>query len=225
MPDLSFTVEGVEPIPFAVVPTLAFRLKIVERAGLDDEGPTPIASILLRCQIRIEPTKRQYQPGEQEGLRDLFGEPSRWGQTLRGMLWTHVSLIVPPFEGEALVDLPVPCTFDFNVASTKYFASLDGGEIPLCFLFSGTIFYATEDGTIQIEQISWETEADFRLPVEAWKGMMTHYYPNENWLSLHRDVFDRLLQYKTRRGLPTWERALESLLETAEAEAEEHVPT
>ena len=115
-----------------------------------------------------------------------------------------------------LVDLPVPCTFDFNVAATKYFYALEGGEAPLSLLFSGTVFHAAEDGALQVAQIPWEKEAHFRLPVPAWKGMMEHYYPNSAWLCLRKDVFDRLYRYKVGRGLPTWEQALEGHLPTTD---------
>src|SRR5206468_2382419 len=116
-------------------------------------------------------------------------------------------------------DLPVPCTFDFNVAAAKYFYALEDGEIPLCLLFSGTIFYAGDGGALQVVQISWEKEVNYRLPVSVWKRMMDLYYPNTAWLCLRQDVFDRLYQYKSRRMLPTWEQALESLLSGAEAGA------
>jgi hypothetical protein len=43
--------------------------------------------------------------------------------------------------------------------------------------------------------------------------MMSHYYPNSAWLNLHRDAFDRLHQYKIEHGIPTWEQALERLLD------------
>jgi hypothetical protein len=110
------------------------------------------------------------------------------------------------------VELPVPCTFDFNVAATKYFSALDDGDVPLYFLFSGTIFHADEDGALQVAPISWEKEANFQLPVRVWKEMMDLYYPNTAWLCLQKDVFDRLYQYKMRRGDPTWEQALDRLL-------------
>jgi hypothetical protein len=128
------------------------------------------------------------------------------------MLWTHASLTVPPFTGGTLADLPVPCTFDFNVATTKYFDALSDGEIPLCVLFSGTVFYRDSTGSLQIEQISWENEATYRLPVSVWKEMMAHYYPNSVWMSIRKDVFDRLYVYKIRRSIPSWEQAFESLL-------------
>jgi hypothetical protein len=110
------------------------------------------------------------------------------------------------------VDLPVPCSFDFNVAATKYFHALDDGEAPLTLLFSGTIFHENDEGHLQVAQIPWEKETAFRLPIRIWKQMMDHYYPNTTWVCLHREVFDRLDDYKRCQGLPTWEAALERLL-------------
>jgi hypothetical protein len=210
MPDLNFRVEGAEAVPYAAAPQLAFKLRI---------GCTPasqsIYSVVLRCQIRIDPARRHYRPGEQEKLRDLFGDPPRWGQTLRPMLWTHSNVMVPGFVGEVAVDLPVACTFDFNVAVTKFFHALEDGEVPLLLLFSGTIFHEAEDGLLQVAQVPWEKEASFRLPVGIWKEMMEHYYPGGAWLCLRHDIFDRLYRYKVGQGLPTWEQALEKLLESA----------
>jgi hypothetical protein len=216
MPELSFQVEGAEAVPFAASPLLAFKLRVACANAKEQ-----IQTIALRCQIQIEATQRKYAVSEQERLLDLFGEPERWGRTLRSMLWTHVSVIVPPFQGSTLVDLPVSCTFDFNVAAAKYFAGLDGGEVPLNLMFSGTIFYET-DGALQVEQIPWDREAKYRLPVQVWQEMMDIYYPNIAWLCLRRDVFNRLSQYKMRRGIPTWEQAVESILPAIEkAESKE----
>jgi hypothetical protein len=134
------------------------------------------------------------------------------------MLWTHASTVVSPFQNTTTVDLPVNCTFDFNVAGTKYFAGLEDGEIPLLLLFSGTVFYEAEDGAIQVAQISWSKEAQFRLPVSVWREMMEHYYPNSAWLILRRDAFERLQKYKMQRGIPTFEQALEKLLLAEETE-------
>ena len=202
-----------------------FKLRVTNA-----DADQPIHTVALRCQIQIEVTRRRYNEREQEHLLDLFGEPERWGQTLRTMLWTHASMVVTPFQGNALVELPVTCTFDFNVAATKYFAGLEDGEVPLYLLFSGTVFYEATDGALQVSQISWDKEAKYQLPVSVWQEMMNFYYPNSAWLSLRRDVFDRLSRFKMRRGIPTWEQALESLLpaveETGEArEIEEKIRT
>jgi hypothetical protein len=211
VPDLSFHVEGAEAVPFSASPLLAFKLRIANASAAEQ-----IQTVALRCQIQLETTRRHYNAQEQERLRDLFGEPERWSQTLRAMLWTHASLIVTPFQASTLVELPVPCTFDFNVAAAKYFAGLEDGEVPLNLMFSGTVFYETDEGALQVEQISWDKEAKYRLPVRVWKEMMDIYYPNSAWLSLRRDVFDRLYLYKMRRGIPTWEQAIESILPAVE---------
>lgn len=213
MPNLSFHVESAEAQPFTVTPLLAFKLRITNVPA--DEV---IHSVMLQCQVRLEPHKRRYEAVEQESLHDLFGEPSRWSQTVRSMLWTHTSVVVPPFSGSVVVDLPLPCTFDFNVAVTKYFHALKDGDVPLLLLFSGTVFYQDGDGSLQVTQLSWASEVAFRLPVAVWCQMMDLYYPNSAWLCLRRDVFERLYQYKVCHGLPTWEQAMEQLLAAAKDE-------
>lgn len=207
MPDLHFVIEGAEQVPFAATPQLAFKLRV--STATNDE---PVQSVALHCQLQFASLLRRYNPAEQEGLLDLFGEPAQWSRTLRTMLWTHADVNIPPFTGSRVVDLIVPCSFDFNVAATKYFAALEDGEVPLTFLFSGSVFYAAADGVLQITQIPWEKEAKFRLPVRVWRAMMDLYYPNTAWLCLRQDIFDRLYQYKVRGGLPTWEDAVEQLL-------------
>jgi uncharacterized protein DUF6084 len=211
MPDLSFKIEDATVVPYAAVPTLALKLRITNADAFQS-----IHTVALRCQIQMEVSRRRYSAEEQMKMRDLFGEPERWSQTLRSLLWTHVSVVVPGFQGSTLIDLPIHCTFDFNVAATKYFEGLTNGEIPLHLMFSGTVFYADSEDVLQVAPISWEQEARFRLPVKVWHEMMDAYYPNNVWLNLRRDVFDRLYQYKTQRGIPTWEQALESVLPVEE---------
>jgi hypothetical protein len=212
MPDLSFQIEGAQAVEYAAAPLLGFDLRVT------NTGSERIHTIALRCQIRIEAARRRYDARDQERLEDLFGEPHRWGQTLRSMLWTQASAIVPGFTGATRVELQVPCTFDFNVAAVKYFDGLRDGEIPLSFLFSGTVFYESEAGGLQVAPISWDKEAAFRLPVKPWKQMMDLYYPNSAWLCLRRDVFERLHRHKVRMGTPTWEEMLERLLAAVEEE-------
>ena len=211
MPDLSFEVVHAEAVPYAAAPTLAFKLRVTN-GGAEEV----IHSVALRCQIQIEAARRRYSAREQERLRDLFGEPARWSATLRNLLWTQASAVAGSFTGSVFLELQAPCTFDFNVAAAKYFYGLEDGEAPLCLMFSGTVFYAGHDGVLQVAPISWEKEARFRLPVKVWKEMMDLYYPNSAWLCLRRDVFDRLYQYKVRRGIPTWEGALASVLDACE---------
>ena len=214
MPDLEFRIEGAEVAPFAAVPSLLFKLRI---ENLEDE---PIRSVALNTQIRIAAAGRHYEVAEQERLIELFGEPSRWKDTLRSLLWTHTVLQVPRFSGSTVVDMPVTCTYDLEVVAAKYFHALEEGEVPLEFLFSGTVFYAGEGGRLQTARISWEKEAEFRLPVKLWKEMMDQYFPNSAWVRLRKDAFDQLYDYKVRKGLPTWEDTIEALLRATEQEVE-----
>jgi hypothetical protein len=211
MPDLSITVAKAETIPFAVTPSIGFEMHLKNA----DPAET-VHTVVLRCQIQIEVTRRKYGGQEQQKLRDLFGEPDRWGQTLRNLLWTHTSVVVPQFTGATVVTMPVPCTFDFNVAAVKYFNGLADGDVPLCLMFSGNVFYAGADGLLRVAPISWDKETRFRLPLKVWQDMMDIYYPNTAWLALRRDVFDRLHEYKVRNGIPSWEEAIERILTEAE---------
>jgi hypothetical protein len=195
LPDLHFSVDKAQPVRFAAAPMLHFTLRLTEAENQS------VHAIALRCQIRID--------------------PARWGQTLKSLLWTHAAVVVPPFDGTTTVDLPVPCSTDFNLAASKYFYALEDGEVPLTLLFSGTVFYKDSDQSLQIAQIPWDKDVRFKLPVSVWKEMMDHYYPNSAWLCLHKDAFDRLYQFKSRNGLTSWEAAIEKLLN----KTDEQVPT
>lgn len=207
MPDLGFTVESAEAVPFAAAPLIVLKLRIENRPA-----DQPIHALLLRCQIQIDAPFRVYQPREEEGLRDLFGARERWGQTLKKVQWMNVSALVPGFTGSAVVNLELPCTYDLNVASAKYFHALEKGEVPLLLLFSGTAYWENAEGNLQVAQIPWSKETSFRLPVRVWKEVMEQYFPNLGFLMLRRDILDRVHRYKVARGLPTFEQALEELL-------------
>jgi hypothetical protein len=209
-PELRFTVLGCEPLPHAAAPALRFSLAI-------DASGAAVRSVMLEVQVRIAATQRGYSEAEQAQLGDLFGAPHRWGDTLRGLLWTHGTVVVPPFEGATVVELPVSCTYDFDVAAAKYLAGLRDGEIPLELLFSGTVFYAGTGGGLQINRIAWNAEATHRLPVRVWRATMDHYFPDSAWLRTDRETFDRLVAFRARRALTSWEAVLGALLDAEEA--------
>lgn len=214
MPDLHFEVIGAESPAFAAVPTLIFKLRITNA-----DAQYRIHNVALRSQIQIAVAHRHYSPQAQQRLQDVFGEAKRWNSTLRTLLWTHVSTIVPFFTDEIVVDLPLTCTYDFEVVSTKYLSALEDGNIPLEFLFSGSIFYEEAEGNIQIAPIPWSKEASYQLAVALWHQTMQRYYPNTAWITLHKDIFDQLYQYKVTCGFPTWEEAISRLLYDSTKEA------
>ncbi len=211
MSDLVFDCLDVQPDRYGATPTLLFRLRIAETTG------ESIHAIALRCQMRIEPQRRRYDDQEAERLLDLFGETSRWGETLKPMQFTNVSVMVPGFQGSTEVELPVPCTYDFEIASTKYFHALADGEIPLLLLFSGTVF-ARGDSGFSVDLVPWHKETQYRLPARVWKQLMDLYFPAQGWIRMRRDTLDALQLFKSRRALPTWDDALEALLDGAAEE-------
>ncbi len=208
LPTLDFAVESAEAVRFAAAPTVAFTLRVA--------SDKPVRSLALNAQIRIAPARRRYSERDQQRLVELFGPPERWGETLRTFRWAQTSVLVPPFDEHTSVELTVPCTYDLEVATAKFFYALDEGDVPLEFLFSGTVFFVADGGMLQTAQISWESEAAYRMPVRAWKDAMQQHFPGSAWLRVRDDVFDRLVAYKARRALPTWEATLDELLEGRE---------
>ena len=204
---LAFAVEGAERVEHAAVPSLRFTLRLTAPAG------RAIRSVLLDTQIQIAARRRRYDAAAEERLFELFGAPAGWGMTLRTLPWTRITSVVPPFEGSTLVDVDVPCSYDLHVVASRYFDGLDGGEVPLEFLFSGTVFAAGPGGALQATRISWEADAEYRFPVALWQETMERYFRGTAWLRLRTDAFDRLAAFKSREALATWEEAVESLLE------------
>lgn len=210
MPDLRISVESASVVPYSVSPLLSFRLRIENQPEQQR-----VHTVVLRAQVQIDVVRRRYNGNEEERLRDLFGEPARWSHTLRTMHWTHTSTVIQAFAGTTSAELPVPCSYDFNVAATKYFAALEEEAVPVSLLFSGTVFFEGERGALQVAQVPWDNEAVYRMPVEMWRKMMDAYYPNSAWLCLGRETFDRLYRYRVERGIGTWDQAIESMLAMA----------
>ncbi len=208
MSRLEFTVLDIAPERYAVTPNLLVRLRIDETSG------QAIHAIALRCQLRIEPQRRSYTGQERADLVELFGLPGQWASTLRPFLWTHTSLTVRGFTDSIEVDLPVPCTYDFEVAATKYLSALADADVPLVFLFSGTVFARTATG-FAVEQVPWNLEASYRMPVRVWRELMDLYFPNAGWLRVDRDTLNELLRFKAARALPSWDAVFAALLASA----------
>jgi len=203
-----FAVLDARPEPYAAAPTIMFRLRITESSG------APVHALALRCQIRIEPQRRRYDADEEGRLLELFGPTPRWGESLRPFLWTHVATTVTGFSGSTDIDLPVACTYDFEVAAAKYMHALGDGEIPLLLLFSGMAFGRSGAG-VGAQPVAWDREASYRLPVRVWRATMDQYFPNSGWLRISRDSLDALQRYKATHALPTWDHVVERLLDTA----------
>jgi hypothetical protein len=154
MPDLHFFVALAEAVGRGAA-RLGLRVGNVPAAER-------IAGVRLFCQVRIEPARRGYTPGERARLRDLFGEPARFGETLRPFPWVEAAIEVPPFEESTLVAIDLPLA----PAAARYLGALEAGHVPLSLLFRGLIFYEASDGRPQVAPIPWAKETAFRLPVQ-----------------------------------------------------------
>src|ERR1700756_5293287 len=162
MAELAFGCTAARSVRYAATPTLSFALHITESTG------ARVHAIALRCQIRIEPHRRRYSADEAGRLNDLFGDTSRWAETVKPIQLATVSTMVPGFTSLTEVELPVPCTYDLEVASARYLQGLDDGTIPLLLLFSGTVFIANGE-SFSVELIPWSAEASYRMPVSVWR--------------------------------------------------------
>lgn len=205
MAELVFDCIGASPDKYAVAPSMSLKLRISETSG------QCVDAIALRCQIRIEPARRRYSAEEAGRLNDLFGDTARWADTLKPMQFTTVATMVPGFTGSIEVDLPIPFTYDLEIGTTRYFTGLEGGEIPLLLLFSGTVFSKVDD-KLSIQQVPWSKEAHYRLPLTVWQEAIDVHFPDSAWIKMSRSTLDELLEFKSRAALPTWDATIAALL-------------
>jgi hypothetical protein len=201
-----FSVLGVEPVPNTATPRLRFHLHV------DDPLGRRIHTIALSTQIQIDPARRAYDPATRERLVELFGAPERWAATTQVFGWAHVDVLVPGFTGATSFALEVPCTYDLEVAASKYFYSLPGGEVPLTFLFNGMVLYAGEHDRLQVAQVPWSCTARWRMPVDAWQRVMAAYYPGGGWVRLDTETMDALARRKAQRGDHNFDATIRGLL-------------
>jgi Family of unknown function (DUF6084) len=213
MAELAFDCTGARAERFAVMPSMSMVLRISETTG------QKVDAIALRCQIRIEPARRRYSDAEAERLNDLFGDTHRWADTLKPLQFAQVSVMVPGFTGSTEIDLPVPLSYDLEIGSTRYFAGLEGGEVPLLLLFSGTVF-ASAGGRFQVQQVPWSKEASYRLPISLWREAIDAHFPNSSWIKMSLQTLDELQRFKARMALPTWDATIAALLAGAAESSE-----
>jgi Family of unknown function (DUF6084) len=211
--ELSFDCTGAGPDKFAIAPAMSMSLRISEVTG------QKIEAIALRCQVRIEPARRRYSAAEAERLNDLFGDTERWADTLKPVQFANLSIMVPGFTGSTDIDVPVPLSYDMEIGSTRYFAGLDQGEVPLLLLFSGTVF-GSADGKLLVQQVPWSKEARYRLPVAVWREAIDAHFPNSAWLRVSTRTLDELQRFKASRALPTWDATVNALLDSVAEQSE-----
>ncbi len=203
MNDVTFSIVDARAKQNAASPTIAFRLRVTSSA--------PVDAMVLRTQLRIEPQWRTYDQEEQALLGDLFGTPDRWHATLRTFAWADVSLVIPGFEDETEAEIPVPCTYDFDQAATRFFDVVHSGAIPVRFFFSGPIF-RTESSGFSTERIPWSSECSYRMPVGVWRDAMRACYGDDALIRINLETLEKLRRYRALSGATTWDEVLERLM-------------
>ena len=197
---------GARPVRHAANPMLSLDLQIEEPSGRQ------VYMIALTVQLMLEPARRTYDAETRAKLLELFGAPERWAVTTRSLMWSRLDVLVPSFTAATTVAIPVACTYDLELAATKYLHSLPDGMAPLALHFNGTVYYRGDDGGLQMVLIPWSTSIDFRLPVSVWRETIEHYYPNTAWLPLRTETLERLQAAKLGRGLATLDETIADLL-------------
>jgi hypothetical protein len=210
MSDLTFDVLDLAPEPYAVSPILTVRLRIGEGTG------EQIHAIALRAQVRIEPHRRQHSEAEAAALADMFGPRERWADTLRSFLWMQTSTLVQGFTDSTEVDLPLSCTYDFEVTASRYLHALRSGSVPIVLLFTGTVFTRGTSG-FGVEQVPWDKEVRHEMPVQVWRDLVSQQFPGTGWVRLDHEVLAALAAYKSSAGFTTTDAAVTDLLASARA--------
>ena len=205
---LTFGVTTIEVERYAATPTLALRVHIEEKTG------TPVHTMALRCQVRIDPQRRGYSDSEAGALLDLFDTRHRWQDTLRPFLWMHTSALVQGFTNSTEVSLPLALTYDLEVAAGKYLNAVRDGVIPLSLMFSGTAFMQGDNG-FAIQQIPWDSDVSYHLPTQVWREAMDCFFPGSGWIRLPVETLDRLSRFRVEQGLTNWAETLTALLDRA----------
>ncbi len=209
LPAPEFSVLGVEPIPHSAAPTLLFTGHVSETSGRE------VYAIALTAQVMIDPARRTYDEATRERLVELFCEPERWGATTHSFLWAELSVLVSSFTGATTFKLPMPCNYDLEIAATKYLHSVPGGEVPLSFHFTGTIFYRGDADRLQIVKVPWDCTVRFGMVAAVWRDMIDEHYPHGGWVRLADETLERLGRHKAVAGLPTFDATVADLLEKA----------
>ena len=178
MPDLSFQVED------AHSHSRTRLLRSCHVQGAHHRTPRRSLSIpsLCVCRCRSNLCAAATPSAEQEQLKELFGETERWSKSLHPLLWANINVNVPAFTGSTVVDVPVPCTFDFNVAMTKYILRTRRWRDSHHAALQRDRFLRRPHRACRWRRFRGIVRPAIGCRFSVWKEMMDLYYPNTAWL-------------------------------------------
>lgn len=209
-PTLHFKALGAEAAHDVATPTIELIL------GIDCDAEFEIRTVALDVEVRIAAQRRNYETAERERLTELFGDASQWARSMDSLQWVRTSINVPRFTGATEIRVPLPCTYDFDVVASKYLVALEGGEIPVDVLFSGTVFFCGDDGGLQTAMIPWDSELSLAISLATWRRAVEAFSPESAWIRMRRETRDRLQAYRSRRAFADWDHVFDELLRKAE---------
>ena len=196
MPDLAITVESAEVVPFAAAPTLAsdcaWRMPTREEI---------IHTVVLRCQIQIEVTRRRYSGFDQERLARSVRRAGALGPDAAQSAVDQHQPVVPQFTAKPRSIRRYPALSISASPPPSISTAWRMATFPVCLMFSGTVFYADPGDRCRWRPFLGQGN-EIPAAAKVWKDMMDAYYPNSAWLCLRRDVFEELQRFKVERGIP-----------------------
>ena len=150
---LAFTVLDIVAEPYAAAPQLTARLRIEE---IDRRRRSTPSRCAARCgssrSAAVQRCRRGRAARPVRRSQPVARHPPAVPLDALRRRWCRAS------PGTTEVDLPMPCTYDFEVAGSKYLHALRDGFVPLLLLFSGTVFTRGSRGSA-VEQVGWDCEA------------------------------------------------------------------
>ena len=167
-------------------------------------------SVLLDVQVQIAARRRGYDAAAHDRLFELFGPVADWGTTLRTLLWTRTTLVVPGVRGRTVVDLDVPCSYDLEVAASRYLDALgDGDGAARVPVQRQRVLRRRRRRAADDAAVVGAARRSTRCRCAVWKETMERYFRGTAWVRLRKERFDRLSAYKSRNALATWDDALD----------------
>ena len=179
----------------------------------------PAASRSARCcstrRSRSPRAGARYDDGRAaSGCSSCSAPPADWGTTLRTLLWTRTTLVVPPFTRRHARRPAVPCTYDLEVVGVALLRRARGrrgaARVPVQRqrLLRGR-GRAAADGADR--RGSARPRTGCRCAV--WRETMERYFRGTAWVRLRKDALRPARRVQgARTRCRRWEDALDALL-------------
>ena len=86
--------------------------------------------------------------------------------------------MVQGFTGSTEVALPLECTYDFEVTAVEVPARLARRHASRCNSCSAERFSPRAERGFSVQQVPWDREDHYDMPVAVWRDLIQQHYPN-----------------------------------------------